>query len=127
MPSLTDSIVSHGQAYTRPVLILPPGHAQTLRLRTLSPREKWMVRGVAAAAAVIAIVVVVALATSGPASSRGCIHATIPGAVGAQAIDQCGAAARETCVTVRAPGAYTSQAESVIETACRRASLPVGR
>jgi len=108
------------------VLILPPGHAQTVRLRRLTAREKWMVRGVAAAALPVVVAVVISLATSSPTSSNGCIHATIPGPVGAEAIDQCGAPARDTCGGVFKPGAYTTQAADVLATACRKAGLRVG-
>lgn len=112
---------------SRSVLILPPGHAQNVRLRRLSAREKWLARGVSVAVALIAIVVVVALAATGGTSAHGCINATIPGPVGAEQISECGATARETCAAVLKPGAYTAQAQSVIATACRKAELPVGR
>jgi hypothetical protein len=109
------------------VLILPPGHAQSVRLRQLTAREKWLVRAVAAAVAVATIVVViVSLATSGPTSSRGCINATIPGPVGAEEVRECGVTARDTCATVFRPGEYTPQAASVISAACRKAGLPAG-
>jgi hypothetical protein len=128
VPSLTPAIVSHEDTYTRRVLILPPGHAQTVRLRRLTAREKWMVRGVAGAVALITVaVVVIALATAGRTSARGCINATIPGPVGAEEVHQCGAGARETCATVFTPGAYTKQAAMVVAEACRKAGLPAGR
>lgn len=110
------------------MLILPPGHAQTVRARRqLSLREKWIVSGVLAAVAVIAVVIVVSFAASSKSSSHGCIYATIPGAVGAGQISQCGAQARSTCATVFRPGAYTPGSARTIAAECRKAGLPVGR
>jgi hypothetical protein len=110
------------------VLILPPGHAQAVRVRRpLTVREKWIVRAVAAAVAVIAIGLVISFTTGGPTSSNGCIRATIPGDVGAQQVSECGSAARNTCATVYTPGAFTSQAATVVADACRKAGLPVRR
>jgi hypothetical protein len=109
------------------VLILPPGHGQTVASRRgLSKREKWMVGGVLATVVVIALVLVVALGTAGKSSARGCIYATIPGAVGAQEIDQCGAEARDTCQSAANPSSFTPQAARVVEAECRKAGLPVG-
>jgi hypothetical protein len=106
---------------------LPTGHAQEVAAgRGLSRREKWLVRGVVSAVAVLAVVVAVALATTGSSSAHGCIHATIPGPVGAQEINQCGAQARATCQSAAVPGTYTAQAARVIEQECRKAGLPVG-
>jgi hypothetical protein len=109
------------------MLILPPGHSRTeAAARRLSARERWMVRGVLGAVVVVALVVVISLATAGPTSSRGCIHATIPGPVGAEEIDQCGVQARDTCASVRAPGAFAPQAADSVAAECRKAGLPVG-
>ena len=109
------------------VLILPPGHADSLAARRrLSPRERWIVRGVLAAVVVLALVLVISFSIGGPSSKRGCIYATIPGDVGAEQINQCGAAARDTCQSVQAPGAYTKQAAGVLAAECRKAGLPVG-
>jgi hypothetical protein len=85
-----------------------------------------MIRGVAGTVAAIVIVVIIAVATSGPSSSRGCIYATIPGAVGAQQVHECGATARATCQTVHAPGAFTAQAAATLAAECRKAGLSVG-
>jgi hypothetical protein len=109
------------------VLIIPPGHAETLRTRRrLSPREIWMISGVAAAVVVLAIVLVISLASSGPGSKSGCIYATIPAATGAQQVHECGGQARDTCQSVFAAGAYTHQAAQAISSECRKAGLPVG-
>lgn len=107
---------------------LPLGHAQEVATRTrLSRREKWLVRGVLSAVAVLAVVLAVSLGIAGTSSSHGCIHATIPGPVGAQEVDQCGAEARATCQSAATPGTFTVQAARVIEQQCRKAGLPVGR
>ena len=106
---------------------LPLGHAREVAApRGLSRREKWLVRGVIAGVAVLAVVLAVALATAGSSSAHGCIHATIPGPVGAQEVDQCGAQARATCQSATVPGTFTPQALRVIERECRKAGLPVG-
>ena len=106
---------------------LPLGHAQEVAARRrLTPREKWLVRGVIAGVAVLAVVLAVALSTSGTSSAHGCIHATIPGPVGAQEVDQCGAQARATCQSAGTPGTFTQQAAQVIGRECRKAGLPVG-
>lgn len=110
------------------MLILPPGHAQTVRARRpLSLREKRILGGVLAAVAAIAVAVVISLASAGKSSSHGCIYATIPGAVGAQQISQCGEQARFTCATVYQPGAYVPASARTIAAECRKAGLPVGR
>jgi hypothetical protein len=109
------------------VLILPPGHEQSVRAkRTYSSREKWMVRVMGTIFAAVIVAVVISLATSGPSSSRGCIYATIPADTGAQQISECGQAARTTCATVDTPGAFTAQASKVVAAECRKARLPVG-
>jgi hypothetical protein len=95
--------------------------------RSLSRRERWMIRGVTGAVAALAVVVVVAITTAGRSSARGCIYATIPGPVGAQQVDQCGPEARATCQTALTGGTFTAQAARVIARECRRAGLPVGR
>jgi hypothetical protein len=109
------------------MLIMPPGHGQTLsRRRPLAAREKWMLGGVLAGVAVVAIVLVISIGTAAKSSAHGCIYATLPGAVGAQVVNQCGAGARETCQSVHAPGAFTQQAASTVAGECRKAGLPVG-
>ena len=76
---------------------LPAGHAQTLQAgRGLSRRERWMIGGVLATVAAIAVALVISIATAGPSSANGCIHATIPGVVGAVQVNECGANARSS-------------------------------
>jgi hypothetical protein len=110
------------------MLILPPGHAETLReRRRLSRRERWVIGGVLATVGAIAIALAISFGTAGPSSGRGCIHATIAGVVGAVQVNECGAAARSTCATVYAPGAYVPEAARSIALECRKAQLPVNR
>jgi hypothetical protein len=108
------------------VLILPPGHAETLRPRWhLSAREKWMIGGVLGVVVALAVVLVISFASSNPSSTSGCIYATIPAATGAEQIHQCGATAKSMCATVQRAGGFTPQAASTITSACRKAGLPV--
>jgi hypothetical protein len=107
-------------------MALPPGHAQALATpRQLSRREKRLIGGVLGIVAVIVVVLVISFATAGQTSAHGCIHATIPGAVGAQQIDQCGAQARDTCQTANEPGSFAPASARVVAAACRKAGLPV--
>jgi hypothetical protein len=109
-------------------MAMPPGHAQTLQVRRgLSHRERWLIGGVLATVAAVAVALAVSLATAAPSSARGCIHATIPGVVGAVQVNQCGAPARSICAAVYAPGAYAPGAASTIAAECRKAGLPVSR
>ena len=110
------------------VMILPPGHAEVLHERRgLSRRERWMIGGVLAIVAAVAAALGISIGTSGPASAHGCIHATIPGVVGAVQVNECGAAARSTCSTVFAPAAYAPDAARTLAAECRKAGLPVTR
>jgi hypothetical protein len=109
-------------------LILPPGHAEAVRVRRrLSRREKWMVGSVLGAVAAVVVVLAISLGTSARSSSHGCIYATIPGVVGAVEVYECGNAARSTCRSVGTPGAYARGAAQSIATECRKAGLPVSQ
>jgi hypothetical protein len=109
------------------MLIIPPGHAETLRARRrLSKREIWMVGAVLGAVVVLAVVLVISFASSAPSSKSGCIYATIPADTGAEQVHQCGTQARDTCQSVFAAGAYAHQAAQAIASECRKAGLPVG-
>jgi hypothetical protein len=109
------------------VLILPPGHAESIRFGLrLSRREKRLLVLVGGALAVLVVVLSISLATSGRSSGHGCIYATIPAATGAQEISECGAQARATCAGALAPGAFTAQAARAVAAECRKAGLPVG-
>jgi hypothetical protein len=110
------------------VMILPPGHAEVLHeRRRLSRRERWMIGGVLATVAAVVVALGISIGTSGPTSARGCIHATIPGVVGAVQVNECGGAARSTCSAVFAPGAYAAGAARTLAAECRKAGLPVTR
>jgi hypothetical protein len=107
---------------------LPPGHAQAIATpRQLTRREKRLIGAVLGIVAVIVVALAISIAVAGNASGHGCIHATIPGAVGAEEIDQCGAQARATCQTVNRPGSFTTASARAIAAECRKARLPVGR
>lgn len=106
---------------------LPPDHQRELQvLRQLGSRERWMVRGVAAVAVLIAVTVLVSILSSAPTSSRGCLHATFAGPVGAEEVSACGAQARSVCRSLGAPGGYSGEAARVISRECRKAGLPAG-
>jgi len=110
------------------VLILPPGHVQSVRARTpLSSREKRIIGTVLVAVALLTFALLISLVVAGPSSANGCIYVTVPAATGAQQIDQCGAEARSTCESARMPGAFTTGAAQSIVAACRKARLPVAR
>jgi hypothetical protein len=110
------------------MLILPPGHAEAVRVRRrLSQRERWMIGGVLATVAAVVIVLAISLGTAARTSANGCIYATIPGVVGAVQVNECGAAAKSTCSSVFAPGAYAPGAGRTIAAECRKARLPVSR
>lgn len=109
------------------MLILPPGHAESIRGgRRLSVREKRVLAVGAAVVAALVLVLVIALSTGGQSSGNGCIYVTIPAATGAQQISQCGAKARDTCASVGTPGAFTAQAAGAVARECRKAGLPIG-
>jgi hypothetical protein len=106
---------------------LPSGHRQPIAApRRLTAREKRLIGGVLALVAALVVALAVSLGTGGRTSARGCIHVTIPGAVGAQEIDQCGAQARDTCATALRPGSFTSASARVVAAECRKAGLAVG-
>jgi hypothetical protein len=108
------------------VLILPPGHAESTRLRPLSIREKRILAGVLTGVAALVIALVISLSIGGPTSSNGCIYATIPAATGAEQIHRCGDDARATCLSVSRPGAFAPEAAQTVAAQCRRAGLPTG-
>jgi hypothetical protein len=89
-------------------------------------RERWLVRVMAGVTAVIVIGVVIALVAGGQSSSDGCVHATFPGPVGAEQVNQCGSGARSLCTTLRSSGQYGPEAVRTIAAECRRAGLAVG-
>jgi len=109
------------------VLILPPGHAQTvLARRRFSRRERWMVGSVLASVAALAVVLVIALASSGHVTSKGCVDVNLPYSTGGQEFYECGARARAMCALVNAPGGYAGAAARAVAVQCRKAGLAVG-
>jgi hypothetical protein len=106
---------------------LPPGHAESIRLRPrLSSREQRLVAGFIAAMAALLVVLAISFSRGGQSSANGCIYLNLAAATGAEQISQCGAAARETCASAHRRGAFTAQAASSVSAACREAGLPVG-
>jgi len=115
----------HRWAYTRNVLILPPGHDIGSR-RRLTVRERWIIRSVLAIIAVLAMVVVVSIATAEHKTAGGCVDVKFPIAIGAQELYSCDAQARALCAAVDTPGGLTGQAGQAVAVECRKAGLPVG-
>ncbi len=115
-----------GTAYTRGVLILPPGHAQaTFGRRTLNTREKWILSGVMAATLALLVIVVISIATAGPKSTSDCINVTSPGFIGAQSVSGCGAHARAICHSALTGSGYTRGQNADVLAACRKHGIPV--
>jgi hypothetical protein len=93
--------------------------------RSLSPRERWILRGVGAVAVALVVAVVVSLAVSGRSSGHGCIHAVFPGPVGAEVLDRCGAAARSLCASAAEQSGYGPEGRRTIAGECRKAGFRV--
>jgi hypothetical protein len=109
------------------MLILPPGHAQTIRQRRpLAQREKWMLRGVLGGVAVLVVAVVIALTTQGHKSGHGCVSVALAYSTGGAQMDRCGASARALCAGVGRSGGITGKPAEAVAEACRKAGLPVG-
>ena len=109
------------------MLILPPGHAQTVfARRRFTRREKWILSSVLATVAALAVVVVIAIATAEPKSANGCVNVTVASSMGAQPLAGCGAKARSMCKLAGSPGGYTGSLARALDTECRKAGLPVG-
>jgi hypothetical protein len=109
------------------VLILPPGHAQTVLIaRRFTKREKWMVGGVLGVVLALAVVVLIAVSSGGRATGNGCVDVTVPYSLGGQELYACGARAKSMCRSVGAPGGFTGAAARDVATQCRKAGLPVG-
>jgi hypothetical protein len=111
------------------VLILPPGHAETITTRRrISKREKWILTAVLATAAALALIVAVSLTSADRRSAAGCIDVTSAGFIGSQEISGCGAHARAICASVAsAGGGYSRAQDQAIAAACRKQGIPVGR
>jgi hypothetical protein len=110
------------------VLILPPGHAQTvIARRRFTRREKWILSGVLATAVALALVVVISLTTADRTSGNGCIDVTAPNFIGSTEVSGCGARARAVCASVGgSAGGYSRAGDQAIAAACRKQGIPVG-
>ncbi len=109
------------------MLILPPGHAQTIReRRTPASREKWILRGVLGGVAVVVVALVIALTTQGHKLGAGCVSVALAYSTGGAQIDRCGASARALCAGVGRSGGVTGKPAETVADACRKAGLPIG-
>jgi ABC-type Co2+ transport system permease subunit len=109
------------------VLILPPGHADRLKLqRRLSSREKWILGSVLATVAAVIVAVVISIGTAGHQTGNGCVDVKFPITIGGEELYQCGAKARALCAAVGTPGGFTSVSGQAVAEQCRKAGLPVG-
>ncbi|MFZ0043049.1 MAG: hypothetical protein WAK93_17200 [Solirubrobacteraceae bacterium] len=108
------------------MMILPPGHAQTVRQRSLTSREKWLLRSVLGGLAVVVVAVVIAITTQGHKSGNGCVSVALAYSTGGAQIDRCGASAKALCAGVGHVGGITGAPAGPVATACRKAGLPVG-
>jgi hypothetical protein len=109
------------------MLILPPGHGQSIASpRRLQRRERWFVRGAALAVAILAVAVVVSLASGGTKVGKGCIDVTLASSLGGQPVTGCGAKARAICAAVGTPDGYTGNPGRLVAQRCRAAHLRVG-
>jgi hypothetical protein len=105
------------------MLIMPPGHSRAIRARRrISTRERWVIWAVVGVLAAVCAGIVLGIVTSSPKSSNGCVHATIAGPLGAEAINQCGAEAKALCSSVSTRG-FSAQAIDTIRAECRKAGL----
>lgn len=117
-----------GAFYTpRPMLILPPGHAQQVRQRrAFTARERWMIRGVLGILGLLVVALVISFATSTRKSGHGCVSVALAYSTGGQQIYRCGASAKALCAGVGKPGGITGPPARTVATECRKAGLPVG-
>lgn len=109
------------------MLILPPGHAQTLRgPRPFRAREKAMIGGVLGLAAVLLVVVALALTSAERQSGHGCVSVGLAYSTGGDKVFRCGAGARALCAGVNAPNGVRGASGRALAGECRKAGLPVG-
>jgi hypothetical protein len=109
------------------MLILPPGHAESIRrpLR-FGRRERWAVSSMVVVIAALAVVLAISLGSQGHRTGNGCIDATLPYAFGGQEIYRCGDAARSECARATTPRGFTREAGRLIAIQCGKIGLPVG-
>lgn len=109
------------------MLILPPGHAQTVRQpRAFRPREKAMLGGVLAVLVAFLLVLFVSLGSSDRQSGHGCISVGLAYSTGGAQIYRCGAGARSMCAAVGRPGGPVGATARSLRTECRKAGITVG-
>jgi hypothetical protein len=105
---------------------LPPDHQRRLAPgRSLSSRERGILRGVGAVAVALIVAVAISLASGGRSSGHGCIHAVFPGPVGAEVLDRCGTAARSLCGSAAEQSGYGPEGRRTIAAECRKAGFRV--
>jgi hypothetical protein len=109
------------------MLIMPPGHAQTVRQpRTIRSREKVMISGVLAIVAALAVFLVISLSTAERQSGHGCISVGLAYSTGGDKIFNCGAKARALCAGVGTSRGIRGASGQAVATECRKAGLKVG-
>jgi hypothetical protein len=109
------------------VLILPPGHARTIRApRRFSRREKWILTTVAASVVAVIVAIVISIGTGGGSTPSGCVDVKFSTTIGAGEIYQCGGKARTLCASASAGGGISSVERPAVIAACRKAGLGVG-
>jgi hypothetical protein len=108
------------------VLILPPGHAQTVAARRqLNARERWILSSLGVVVAALVVAVVIGFVQSSPKSGHGCVYVSVPSSMGAQPYSGCGAKARRICAQVGVSGGYSGSLARELIPACRKAGVPV--
>lgn len=109
------------------MLVLPPGHAETLRVaHRVTPREKWILGAVLAGVAALLAAVVISIGSSGHQTGNGCVDVTFPVAIGGQEIYECGARAQALCASVNASAGRSAIEDRAVAAQCRKAGLKVG-
>ena len=109
------------------MLILPPGHAETLQQpRNLYRREKVMISGVLVIVAAFIVVVALSIGSGENQSRHGCISVGLAYSTGGETINRCGGAARAMCSGVNKPGGTRGASAHALSTECRKAGLPIG-
>jgi hypothetical protein len=107
------------------MLILPPGHAQTIKHgRTFRARERWMIGGVLGVLAVLVAVLIVSIGSTTKASGHGCVSVSLAYSTGGQHIYRCGAGARALCDGVGRVGGITGPPAEVVARECHKAGIP---
>jgi hypothetical protein len=110
------------------VLILPPGHAQTIRVpRRFSVRERWIIGSVLAVVAALVVAVLISIGSSGHKTAIGCVDVKFPIAIGGQELCECGARAAELCASAGPSVGLSAVEDRAVAAECRKAGLKVGQ